>query len=166
MRWIPEVGDLQQAPDSKRHVRLDVLAMPSDPTAVAGLVRMDDERADLPGSHHSGLPMKIEVARSLAHKIAREREADVIWICDPNGLYPTHERLRRGMKTFPVHVMPGGQMTADLRIDAISPEIAALVTCGEPLVRECGSVSNLVCEVFDGTKRIMFYRPPGQPVVA
>lgn len=165
LKWIPEVDELTGASNSKRHVRVEVLPMPSDPTRVAGLVRMDDERADLPGSHHSGLPMDIEVARSLAHKIAREREADVIWIDDPRGLYPRHDRTLGGMRTFPVHVMPGGKMTSDLRIDAISPEVAALVACGGPLVPGSGSMSNLACEVFDGTKRIMFYRPPGAPII-
>lgn len=165
LKWIPEVDELTGASNSKRHVRVEVLPMPSDQTRVAGLVRMDDERADLPGSHHSGLPMDIEVARSLAHKIAREREADVIWIDDPRGLYPRHDRTLGGMRTFPVHVMPGGKMTSDLRIDAISPEVAALVACGGPLVPGSGSMSNLACEVFDGTKRIMFYRPPGAPII-
>jgi hypothetical protein len=164
-KWIPEVDEMNDAYNSKRHVRLEVLPMPSDPTRVAGLVRMDDERADLPGSHRSSLPMNIEVARSLAHKVARERGADVIWIYDPRGLYPTHKRMAGRMRTFPVHVMLGGKMASDLRIDAISPEVAALVACGGPLVPECGSMSNLACEVFDGTKRIMFYWPQGEPVV-
>jgi hypothetical protein len=56
-------------------------------------------------------------------------------------------------------------MSEDLRIDAISPEVAALVACGPPLVPEHGSMSNLACQVFDGTKRIMFYRPPDAPVI-
>jgi hypothetical protein len=164
LKWIPEVDELKDACNSKRHVRLEVLPMPSDPRTVAGLVRMDDERLDRAGSHRSGLPMDIEVARSLAHKIAREREADVIWIDDPRGLYPRHERMIGRIRTFPVHVMPGGKMDSDLRIDAISPEVAALVACGGPLVPERGSMSNLACEVFDGTKRVMFYRPPGASV--
>jgi hypothetical protein len=166
LKWIPEVDDLIDACNVKRHVRLDVLPMPSDPTRVAGLVRMDDERAGLPGSHRSGQPMDIEVARSLAHKVAQERGADVIWIDDPSGLYPRHERTVGRMRTFPVHVMPGGKMTGDLRIDAISPEVAALVACGGPLVPERGSMSNLACEVFDGTKRTLFYRPPDGSIIA
>ena len=127
MKWIAEVDDLKDASGSKSHVRVDVLPMPSDPTRVAGLVRMDDERADLPGSHRSGLPMDVEVARCLAHKVARERDADVILIVDPKGLYSRHQRMVGRMRTFPVHVMPGGRMSEDLRIDAISPEVAALV---------------------------------------
>ena len=83
------------------------------------------------------------MARCLAHKVARERDADVILIVDPKGLYSRHQRMVGRMRTFPVHVMPGGRMSEDLRIDAISPEVAALVACGPPLVPEHGSMSNL-----------------------
>src|ERR1700734_3068789 len=91
-RPIPEVDNMSYAPNSKRHVHLEVLSMPSDPAIVAGLIRMDNERDKLPAFHLSGLPMDIEVARSLAHKIARDNDADVIWIDDKKGLYPIHRR--------------------------------------------------------------------------
>jgi hypothetical protein len=160
MKWIRDDNEA-------RHVRLDVLSMPSDITKVAGLVTMDDPEPDHQvGSHPSAQPMEIDVARSLAWKTARERRADVIWINDPKGLFPMHERtVRHQMRTFPVHVMPGGKLTDDLRIDAVSAEVAALAACGGPLVAERGSMGNLACQVFDGTKKILFYRPPGAPII-
>src|SRR6266545_4797112 len=117
MKLVREVDDLDDA-GGTRHVRLDVLPMPSDATKVAGLVRMDDPEPDHQvRSHRSGQPMEIDVARSLAWKIARERGADVIWIHDPKGLFPMHKRtMSHQMRTFPVLVMPGGQLTSDLRI--------------------------------------------------
>jgi hypothetical protein len=161
MKWVREVEDLED-PIGTRHVRLDVLPMPSDLTKVGGLVRMDDpEPEHQVGSHRSGLPMEIDVARSLAWKIARECGADVIWINDPKGLFPMHKRNNNQMRTFPVLVMPGGRLTDELRVDAVSAEVAALAACGGPLIAERGSMGNLACEVFDGRKRIMFYRPPG-----
>ena len=99
LKWMPEIDDLTDICRTKRYVRLDVLPMPSDPTTVAGLVSMDDNREHLPGFHRSDLPMQIEVARSLAQKIARERAADVIWISDPKGLYPQHDRMVGRMRT-------------------------------------------------------------------
>jgi hypothetical protein len=159
MKWIREVDELHDAA-ATRYVRLDVLPMPSDATTVAGLVTMDDPDAEHQiGSHHSALPMAIEIAHCLALKIARERGAEIIWINDPKGLYPRNKRATGQMRTFPVLVMPGGRLTSDLRIDAVSPEVAALVACGAPLI-ERGSRGNLACEVFDRGKRITFYRPP------
>jgi hypothetical protein len=80
-------------------------------------------------------------------------------------LYPRNNRRTGQMRTFPVLVMPGGRLVSDLRIDAVSAEVAALVACGGPLIAERGGMGNLACEVFDGQKRIMFYRPPDAPVV-
>ena len=166
MKLIREVDSLEDI-GGARHITLEVLAMRSDVTKVAGLVRMDDPDPDHQvGSHRSGLPMEIDVARSLAWKIARERGAAVIWINDPKGLFSMHERtIRHRMRTFPVHVMPGGKKTDDLRIDAVSAEVAARAACGEPLVAGHGSMGNLACQVFDGTKKILFYRLPGAPII-
>lgn len=152
MKWIREVDGLDD-PVATRHIRLDVLPMPSDPARVAGMVRMDDPDGEHQvGSHRSALPMDIEVARSLAWKLARDRGADVIWINDPKRLYPRNNRRMGQMRTFPVLVMPGGRLVSDLRIDAVSAEVAALVACGGPLIAERGSMGNLACEVFDGQK--------------
>jgi hypothetical protein len=127
---------------------------------------MDDPEPDHQvGSHRSGRPMEINVARSLAWKIAQEQGAEVIWINDLRRLYPIQKRMFPPMRTFPVLVMPGGRLTADLRIEATSAEVAALAACGGPLVCERGSMGNLACEVFDGTKRITFYRPPNASVI-
>jgi hypothetical protein len=166
VKWIREVDDLRDANEA-HHVRLDVLLMPSDITKVAGLVTMNDPEPDHQvGSHRSAQPMEIDVARSLAWKIARERGADVIWINDPKSLFPTHVRtISHQMRTFAVHVMPGGKLTDDVRIEAVSTEVAALAVCGEPLVAEHGSMGNLVCQVFDGPKKILFYRPPDAPII-
>jgi hypothetical protein len=110
--------------------------------------------------------MEIDVARSLAWKIARERGVGVIWINDPKSLFPMHKRTSsHQMRTFPVLVMPGGRWTSELRIDAVSAEVAAYVACGGPLIPERGSMGNLACEVFDGRKKILFYRPPDAPIV-
>lgn len=92
---IREVDDLESA-QGTRHVCLEVLRMPADTTKVAGMVTMHDPEPDHQvGSHRSALPMEIEVARSLAWKIARERGADVIWIIDPKKLYPKGSRTAR-----------------------------------------------------------------------
>ena len=58
---------------------------------------------------------------------------------------------------------PGGY-DGRSQVDASSPEVAARVACGDSLVAaEHGSMSSLACEVFDGVKRIMFYRLLGTP---
>lgn len=92
MKTIREVDHLDD-PKGTRHVRLKVMLMPSDPKKVAGLVRMNDPEPNHDVSIHlSGLPTEIERARALAWKIAKEQKAEVIWINDPKGLYPMHER--------------------------------------------------------------------------
>jgi hypothetical protein len=66
----------------KRIVCLNVLPLPSDPTRVAGVVRMDDPDPNHTISSHYGAVMEIETARKLAWKIASERKADLILIVD------------------------------------------------------------------------------------
>jgi len=92
---VREVDDIEEV-RGKRCVHLSVLRMPANPTKIAGLVKMSDPSRDHQiGAHHSACPMEIEVARSLAWKIAHERTADLIWIDDPKELYPKAERFGR-----------------------------------------------------------------------
>jgi hypothetical protein len=106
MKWVREVDDLED-PIGTRHVKIEVLPMPSDPTKVAGVVRMDDpEPKHQIAFHRSGLPMAIDVARSLAWKIAAERGANVIWISDPKNLFPMHKRITNQVLTLPVLALP------------------------------------------------------------
>jgi hypothetical protein len=84
-----KVTDNLEETRGKRFVRLSVLPLPADPTIVAGEIRMDDPDPKHTISSHRSSVMGIESAWELARKIAREREAEIILIVDPKGLFAT-----------------------------------------------------------------------------
>ena len=78
----------------KRVVHLHVLPLPSDPTKVAGVVKMDDPDPKHPIRFHQGVVMDLETARKLAQKVASERRADRILIVDPKNLLRKTKTVR------------------------------------------------------------------------
>lgn len=88
---IREIENVEEAHDAI-YVRLDVMPMPSDPAITAGMVYLSDSRPGRTGAHHSARPMEIEMARSLAWKIAREQGVENIVIRDRKNLFPKNRR--------------------------------------------------------------------------
>jgi hypothetical protein len=90
---VRETVDASEA-RGKRVVHLHVLPLPSDPTKVAGVVKMDDPDPNHPISFHHSVVMEFKVARKLAQKIANERRADHILIVDPKNLLRKNGAVR------------------------------------------------------------------------